>query len=181
MNLEFLEIGFDILISVLLVATIVYAVILNRKLDALRSAKTEMEVLIRSFAETTLKAERSISELKMHAAEAGSGLQAQIKQSEALLTDMRLLTEKGETVCERLQSSLSESPAEARVSAGGARRSSGNSTAGSSSFSVRDPDMTSEDRSQDTRKKPDQPRKAGKGEKVSPAAADLLKALKGMR
>ena len=181
MTLEFLETGFDILIAVLLVATIIYAVILNRKLDALRVAKAEMETLIRGFAETTIKAERSLSELKMHAAEAGSGLQGQITQSEAVLNDLRLLTGKGESVCDSLQSALSGAPATARsgpetgadivksLARGVAQRRPVDHSPEPGVPSVHPSDRVKSDSG-----------KAG-GEKLSPAAADLLKALKGMR
>lgn len=182
MTLEFLETGFDILIAVLLVATIVYAAILNRKLDALRVAKAEMETLIRGFTETTIKAERSLSELKMHAAEAGSGLQGQITQSEAVLSDLRLLTEKGESVCDRLQSTVrsgldsrpesgSETGADLvkSLARGAAQRHPVGASPAPAASSVRPSDR---DKSNGG--------KAG-GEKLSPAAADLLKALKGMR
>ena len=185
MTIEFLETGFDILIAVLLVATIVYAVILNRKLDALRVAKAEMETLMRGFTETTLKAERSLSELKMHAAEAGSGLQGQITQSEAVLNDLRLLTGKGESVCDRLQSALSGAPAPARSGP-----ESGPETGADLVKSLargvaqRHPAGESPEPTAPSQRAPDRDKSSGGqagGEKLSPAAADLLKALKGMR
>ena len=183
MTIEFLETGFDILIAVLLAATIVYAVILNRKLDALRVAKTEMETLMRGFTETTMKAERSLSELKMHAAEAGSGLQGQITQSEAVLNDLRLLTGKGESVCDRLQSALSGVSETARSGSG---PETGADLVKSLARGVaqRHPAGESPEPTNPSPHAPDRDKsnggKAG-GEKLSPAAADLLKALKGMR
>ena len=182
MTLEFLETGFDILIAVLLVATIVYAVILNRKLDALRVAKAEMETLIRGFTETTIKAERSLSELKMHAAEAGSGLQGQITQSEAVLSDLRLLTEKGESVCDRLQSKVRSGP-ESRPESGsetGADLVKSLARGVAQRHPVGDSPAPAASSARPSDRDKSNGGKAG-GEKLSPAAADLLKALKGMR
>ena len=54
----------DILLAVLLVVTIGYAIMLNKRLGALRSDKDELRSLARDFAETTKHAELGIKELR---------------------------------------------------------------------------------------------------------------------
>ncbi|MEK9753964.1 MAG: DUF6468 domain-containing protein [Rhodospirillaceae bacterium] len=54
----------DIVLAVLLVVTIGYAVVLNRRLGALRQNKDELERLASGFVETTSRAERGIGELR---------------------------------------------------------------------------------------------------------------------
>ncbi len=66
---------FDALIAVLLVATIGYAAVLNRKLGVLRDAKSEMEALIASFSESTERAGSGVELLKQEAGRSGEALQ----------------------------------------------------------------------------------------------------------
>ena len=54
----------DILVAGLLVVTIAYAVVLNRRLGMLRRDKTELEGLAANFGEATMRAGDSIVKLK---------------------------------------------------------------------------------------------------------------------
>ena len=59
-----LSLVLDILLALLLAVTIGYAIILNKRLEALRSDKDELRRLAGDFAETTKSAEIGISELR---------------------------------------------------------------------------------------------------------------------
>lgn len=96
----------DALIVVLLVATIIYAVVLNRKLSALRNAKVEMEVLVARFAESTAQAESGIQTLKAHAAESGSSLDRTTNRARGLADDLAFLIERGSDLANRLEGAI---------------------------------------------------------------------------
>jgi len=94
--------AFDVVVAVLLVVTIVYAVILNRKLSALRDAKAEMQQLLVGFAEATGKAERGLAAFRDAAAGVGRDLQRQIECGRALADDLSFLVQRGGNLADRL-------------------------------------------------------------------------------
>ncbi len=151
-----LPVAVDALVAVLLVATIVYAIVLNRKLAALRNVKAEMEALITQFAESTAQAETGIQTLKAHANQSGVSLDGMVTQAHGLADDLTFLIERGSNLATRLEGAI-ESTRTPR-GAGAARP----------------------DRPQDTDAKPG-PAKAPPAAKVSPEEAALLKALRGVR
>lgn len=97
-----LTVAFDVLIAVLLSATIAYAVVLNRKLTALRNAKADLERLLRSLSDSTGKAESGIEAMRTHASESGEILQRRIGEARALSDDLAFLLEKGTPLADRL-------------------------------------------------------------------------------
>ncbi|MHA1600656.1 MAG: DUF6468 domain-containing protein [Alphaproteobacteria bacterium] len=145
----------DALIVVLLVATIVYAVVLNRKLSALRSAKAEMEALVARFAESTAQAESGIQSLKAHANESGVSLDSKANKAHGLADDLAFLIERGSDLANRLEGAI----ALARGNGAGNSRP---------------------DRPQSPGDKPS-PAKAPPVAEVSPEEAAVLNALRGVR
>lgn len=160
LDLSNIELGFNILVAILLVATIAYAVILNKKLDALREAKAEMEGLILSFSETTAKAERSLAEFKAHASNTGSGLKENTIKADGILSDLSYLVDRAEVVADRLEEDL-----------GLARQKSPET--------VLPKGVKPGEVKKDKKQVPD--KEAAAKRDLSPAAEDLLKTLKGMR
>ena len=59
-----LSILLDALVAGLLVATIAYAMVLTRRLGALRNDKAQLEALVRSLDESSRRAESGIAALK---------------------------------------------------------------------------------------------------------------------
>lgn len=96
----------DLVISGLLVATIVYAVILNNRLAALRSNKEELAKLITEFNDATVRAEASIPRLKKAAEEARQSLQDRVEKAQALKDDLSFMIERGDSMANRLESSV---------------------------------------------------------------------------
>lgn len=113
-----LNLIFELVLAGLLVATIAYAAILDRKLGAIRKSKSEMESLIKDFAESTVKAEQGLAELRQHAGSSGQELQQQVAGASKLVTDLKFLVERGETLADRLESTS----AQTRENLAGARR-----------------------------------------------------------
>ena len=89
----------DILVAVLLVVTIGYAVVLNKRLVSLRGDKEELERLTRGFIETTERAETGIGELRSMT----DILHERIKRAESLRDDLLFLMERGNSAADRLE------------------------------------------------------------------------------
>lgn len=97
----------DTAIVVLLVATIGWAIALNRKLSHFRKSRPELEALLQRFADTTAQAESGISCLAKEARGAAETLQPRLGEARGLADDLALLVEKGNAVADRLEASIS--------------------------------------------------------------------------
>ncbi len=97
---------FDALIAVLLVATIGYSAVLNRKLGILRDGKSEMEALIASFSESTERAGSGVELLKQEAGRSGESLQKKVEAARGLVDDLGFLIERGTKLAERLDGGI---------------------------------------------------------------------------
>ncbi len=98
--------GIDVLTAILLIATIGYAVSLNRKLTLLRDTKGEMEAVIARLAEATAQAHAGLEDLRTHAAETGERLQQGLQQSSGRVDELAFLVEKAAALSKRLEASI---------------------------------------------------------------------------
>lgn len=89
----------DVLMALLLVITIGYAVVLNKKLGSLRNDKAELEKLAMSFANATIRAEESIGKLKSTT----DVLQGSMGKAQALRDDLAFLIDRGDRAADRLE------------------------------------------------------------------------------
>lgn len=114
-----LSLVLDIVVAALLVVTIGYAVVLNRRLGVLRRDKSELKKLTKSFGEATARAEEGIGKLKTTA----GGLQQSIDKAQTLRDDLIFLIDRGGTAADRIEETVraarDESPAVPRPSARG--------------------------------------------------------------
>ena len=94
----------DILIAILLVTTIVWCVLLNRRLKGLRENQSELATLIAELNLAASRAEAGISGLKSNAEDAGASLQSSIIHAERINDDLAYLSERGSRLVERLDS-----------------------------------------------------------------------------
>jgi hypothetical protein len=92
----------DLMLAALMVATIVYAIVLNRRLAAFRRGKDEMMALIADFTEATEKAHRGTEALRGAAEASGQALDGSIREAKALREDLGFLIERGAAVADRL-------------------------------------------------------------------------------
>ncbi len=102
---------FDAVLALLLLATIVYAAILNRKLSALRDSRQEMEGLVGRFAEATTKAETILADIRQSAGETGRTLQEAIDRGNVVADDLVFLVERAGSVADRLEGAAKAKPA----------------------------------------------------------------------
>ncbi len=115
-----LDLATDVLLAVLLVAVIIYAVILNRKLAALRNAKEEFEALLASFGDTTQQAQTNLESLREEAQTVKRGFDQELEQMgtslaevRGLADDLEYLVKRGEKVADRLATREPGKPAAA--------------------------------------------------------------------
>lgn len=92
----------DAVVALLLAATIVYAILLNRKLGHLRGNRSEIEQTAASFHEAIAKAEASVARLKV----SSDDLRLQIDKSQSLKDDLTLLIARGDAVADTLEEAV---------------------------------------------------------------------------
>lgn len=108
----------DILLAVLLIITIGYAWVLNKRLGNLRRDKGELEKMALNFHTATDRAEESIVRLNVNV----EVLQDSIKKSELLRDDLIYLSERGTAAADRLEIAVLAAMDEAGVSPAPARK-----------------------------------------------------------
>ncbi len=100
---------FDVAICVLLVTTIGYAMVLNRKLTDLRSARGDMEKVVADLGAAAGKAEGGLQALKARSADAGDGLAKTVDDACRLADEMAFLVKKGNEIADRLEVAVAAS------------------------------------------------------------------------
>ncbi|MBS0639013.1 MAG: hypothetical protein JSS43_04025 [Proteobacteria bacterium] len=92
----------ELVLVVLLLATLIQALRLERALGVLKRDRAALEALIAGFNASTRQAEAGVERLKTAADGAGRRLEQQIGISETLRDDLRLFSERGDQVADRL-------------------------------------------------------------------------------
>ena len=100
----------DAVVIVLLLATIGYAAVLNRRLTRLRSAKDEMEALLRDFGEAGAKAQQALYALHGEGQATAAKLDGLIEQAKTLSDDMVFLIDRGGRLADGLAASEAGAP-----------------------------------------------------------------------
>lgn len=107
----------DIVVSLLLVATLGYAAMLNQRLNALRKNRDDLAKIIVAFNEATVRAEASIPKLRKAAEEAGNGLHERVEKAQSLRDDLAFMIERADTMANRLENAVRSARTEVRSSA----------------------------------------------------------------
>jgi hypothetical protein len=96
----------DVVVILLLVPTIIYAVILNRRLMALRRSREELSKVVNSFNEATMRAEAGIPKLKKATTEANHTLKDRVEKAQTLRDDLAFMIERAEELASRLEGAV---------------------------------------------------------------------------
>lgn len=91
------------LVALLLLLTICYSIILNRRLKRLRSDEMALKATISELITATEIAERAIAGLKLTVRECDQGLGEQLRTAERFAADIARQTEAGGEILTRLQ------------------------------------------------------------------------------
>lgn len=96
-------VALDILVAGLLVATIAYAVVLNRRLGQLRGGSAKMEQLINDFYQATTRAESGVTALKEVAGRSDSEITEQLGALTKIRDELDFLVARADTQIVRLE------------------------------------------------------------------------------
>jgi len=92
----------DAIVAVLLVATIGYSVVLNRRLGAVRGDREKFEDLIRNLATVSKSAETALANLRSTADDLGRRLDKRVGEARGLSDDLIYMIERGGTIADKL-------------------------------------------------------------------------------
>ena len=104
----------DVVLVILLVATIIYAIVLNRRLAVLRTDRKDLEEFIQRLNGASQRAEAALSGIKVTAEQTQRVLNENGERAQALRDELIFLIERGDKVGERLavsRSVIDETPA----------------------------------------------------------------------
>jgi hypothetical protein len=93
----------DIFVAGLLVATIAYAIVLNRRLSQLRGGREQMERLINDFYQATTRAESGVTALKEAAGSSDTEIIGQLESLAKLRDELDFLVGRAEAQGDRLE------------------------------------------------------------------------------
>jgi hypothetical protein len=94
----------EILLSGLLLATVVYCAVLERKLSALRKGQDGLKETIGELNRAIVSASVSMRTLRATADDAGKVLQEQIGKARGMIDELALLNVSGERIAQRIAS-----------------------------------------------------------------------------
>jgi hypothetical protein len=101
-----IETVLDLVVIALLIPTIVYAVVLNRRLAALRRSRDELAKVVASFNDATMRAEAGIPKLKKATTEANLALKDRVEKAQTLRDDLAFMVERAEELAARLEGAV---------------------------------------------------------------------------
>jgi hypothetical protein len=97
-----MEYTLDIVLIVLLAATLLQAIRLERALGILKRDRASLEALVAGFNISTHQAETGIQRLRSAVDGAGRQVETQLAKSVSLRDDLSFLTERGDRLADRL-------------------------------------------------------------------------------
>lgn len=90
------------IVVALLGVTIYYAVILNRRLAAIRAQESALVELVARFAEESVRADAAAGKLKANAAETEKTLRPMIEKAQALCDELAFMLDHGGALADQL-------------------------------------------------------------------------------
>lgn len=107
----------NLAVIALLIPTIIYAIILNRRLSALRKSRDELAKVVANFNDATLRAEAGIPKLKKATNEASMALKDRVEKAQSLRDDLAFMIERAEEMATRIESGVRVARSEAAFGA----------------------------------------------------------------
>ncbi len=92
----------DAIVALLLIATIGYSVVLNRRLGAVRSDREKFEILVRNLNAASQRAEGAVSNLRITADDLSRRLEKKVEEARALADDLTYMIERGDGIADKL-------------------------------------------------------------------------------
>ncbi|MBL8805930.1 MAG: hypothetical protein JNN22_03705 [Rhodospirillales bacterium] len=101
-----LDLALNIVLAALLLAVIVYAIRLNRKLGTWREGRAELARATAEFVKAAERAEAAIAELRAASDASGRLLEDQTRKALSLKDDLEILVDRAEPAADRLSDAL---------------------------------------------------------------------------
>lgn len=105
------EILIDVILAGLLFAAAVSNYRLNKRLSTIREGQAELAELVNKLNNATNQAQVSIEHLRVSGLETQEQLKSEVKKAQALMDELTLITEAGDSIANRLEEKLSGSSA----------------------------------------------------------------------
>ncbi len=96
----------NVLLVGLLAATIIYCVILNRRIQTLQDSKSELATLLMQFDESTIRASETIVAMQTASKKIGDNIQLKLDKANYLLDDLSYAIEKGTRLSSQIEASF---------------------------------------------------------------------------
>ncbi len=106
-------------VAVLLVVTVGYCFVLDRRLQALRAGREELQKVVQDLNATIGRAQTTILDLKSNAGDTARILDERIAKAQGLADELSLMVQSGNSIAERLADRPSARTASARDSGAG--------------------------------------------------------------
>lgn len=107
----------DVMVAALLAVTIIYAWILNQRLNQLRRNRDDLAKVVSSFNDATARAEAGIPKLRKAAEESGMALQEKVEKAQSLRDDLAFMIERADAMADRLEQAVRVAREEVRAPA----------------------------------------------------------------
>jgi hypothetical protein len=98
-----LEFGLNLMVTLLLAATLAYCMILNKRIRMLQNSRGELAELLKHFDESTARASESIVALQSASKRIGETIQARIEKAQYTMDDLEFLIERAGKAADGLQ------------------------------------------------------------------------------
>lgn len=105
----------DLIVAILLAATIAYAAVLNNKLNQLRKNRDDLAKLVAAFNDATVRAEAGIPKLKRASEEASSTLLDRVEKAQSLRDDLAFMIERADAMANRLEGTVRTARGESKA------------------------------------------------------------------
>ena len=92
----------EILVAVLLVVTIGYCFVLNRRLAMLRNGQGEMHAAVLTLNQAAEKARISVEQMRQNSISLSEQLSEKIKSGRAIVEELGMMVESGNSIADRL-------------------------------------------------------------------------------
>lgn len=99
----------------LLTATVIYCIILNRRIQTLQDSKSELAALLQQFDESTVRASETIIAMQTASKKIGDNIQMRIDKANYLLDDLTYTIEKGTRLTKQIDASFAINRARSKV------------------------------------------------------------------
>lgn len=96
----------DAIVALLLIATIGYSILLNRRLSTVRNDREKFEVLVRNLSAASQRAEAAVTNLRVTADDLSRRLEKKVEEAKALSDDLSYMIERGGNIADKLANQI---------------------------------------------------------------------------